>query len=149
MTEIPKPPLRPVWPKLRDLYAASRQDWIAADAEAGLCKPDDGASPTAEAAVIAAEQSGVPYAEALAEAVRVIRDAGGKAGDLLGLARSHSRALVFSGPGLTREEREELRANALAACEANTARVNQRRTRPQPVLRATGELEMLREGPDP
>ena len=149
MTEIPKPPLRPVWPKLRDLYASSRADWIAADAEAGLCKPDDGASPTAEAAVIAAEQSGVPYAEAFAEAVRIIRDAGGKAGDLLGLARAHSRSVALSGPGLTREERDELRANALAACEANTARVNQRRSGPQPALRATGELELLREGHDP
>jgi hypothetical protein len=156
VTEIPKPPLRPVWPQLRALYAASREDWIASDAESGLCRPEAEASPTAEAAVIAAEQAGVPYPEALAEAVRVMRDAGGKAGDLLGLARARSRSAAFPGTPLTREERDELRAQALASCAAATER-HKRPTGPMPALRLTGpqpaltpeaERDLFRE-PDP
>lgn len=58
-------------------------------------------------------------------------------------------ASAAAGPGLSREERDELRANALAACVAASEKHGIRETGPQPALRDSGPIESLREGHDP
>jgi hypothetical protein len=112
----PKPratPGRPAWPELRALAGAARDR-----AEDGLGDWDPG---DVSDAITAVETAGWPFKRALAGGLRaaVLADARGS-----------------SGPGLTREEREELRSLALANCEAATEQWKHpgRVTGGQPVL---------------
>ena len=140
MTEIRKPSLTPVWAELAALFARIRPDWVAQSAEAAEAGAESGMSATAEAAVLAAQAAGVPFDQALAEAIRIVRSADGSPAELRELASRHSRSVAMAGPGLTREEREELRASYLASCQSATERFNaQRTTGPQPALGAGGD----------
>jgi hypothetical protein len=122
-------PGRPAWGKLRELAAEARErrgdglgDWEPGDIED---------------AVTAVETAGWTFARARAEVHRMLGDPNARPGDLRAAILADARGK--GGAGLTREEREELRASALASCEAATERfAHQRRTGPMPALREPG-----------
>lgn len=118
---------RPSWAALRTIFSETRADW-------------DSSVPDLDpvAAVLAAETAGVPFEKALREALRLLLAEDGTPGELRDFAARHARSAAFSGPGLTREERAELRAAAVGACEAASERARARETGPQPRLREPG-----------
>lgn len=95
------------WPELRALMSA-RADWDPADAEA---------------AIRAWEMAGLPFGDAFREAYRAIWDPDGDPHEIRNTARA--RAFSRAGTGVTAEEREELWANLVTACEAATSRQRQ------------------------
>lgn len=117
----PKPravPGRPAWGKLRELAAEARGRMAEDDpANDGL---GDWDRQDIEDAITAVEVAGWPFPRALAEVHRMLGDPDASPGGLRAAVRSDARG--NTGPGLTREERDELRANALAACDEATER---------------------------
>lgn len=141
----PKPraaPGRPAWPELRALAAAARDRMAEGDpANDGLGDWDPG---DVADAITAVETAGWPFRRALAEVARMLGDPEARPGGLRAAVRADAGG--SSGPGLTREEREELRAAALGNCEAATERWKH----PGPGRTGTtGGQPVLTEGHDP
>ncbi len=100
-------------PEIRDAprefcayLTAARPDW----------KPDE-----VRDALIACHDAGWPWKRIHEEATRVLFTEGSAPAELAHAAGKAPRPRA--GPGLAAEERDELRANALAACEAAAGRI--------------------------
>jgi hypothetical protein len=128
-------PGRPAWPELRALAGAARDR-----AEDGLGDWDPG---DVSDAITAVETAGWPFKRALAEVTRMLGDPDARPGGLRAAVLADAR--VNSGPGLTREEREELRSLALANCEAATEQWKHPGRVTGPQERLTGENDNQQE----
>ena len=133
----PKPravPGRPAWPELRALASAAR-DRMAGDdpANDGLGDWDPG---DVSDAITAVETAGWPFRRALAEVARMLADPDARPAGLRAAVLADARN--STGPALTREEWDELRAKALGDCGAATERWKH----------ATGPLQKLTEDND-
>ena len=133
----PKPravPGRPAWPELRALASAAR-DRMAGDdpANDGMGDWDPG---DVSDAITAVETAGWPFRRALAEVARMLADPDARPAGLRAAVLADARN--SAGPGMTREERDELRAIALGRCAEETERWKH----------ATGPQERLTEDND-
>lgn len=131
MPTKPRPdPARPAWVKLGELAeeTRSRRDDQAGEVT-GDWEPGD-----ITAAVLAVETAGWTFRRAAAEVLRMLFDPDARPDDLRRAVIPLARQEPAPGPGLTREEREELRAQAVASCEAATERSKRRETGPMPRL---------------
>lgn len=125
----PRPtPGRPAWGKLRELAAEARE---RQEDGLGDWEPGDIGD-----ALTAVETAGWSFRRAHAEIVRMLSDPDASPGDLRAAVRAEAR--TAAGTAYTREEREELKALALGACEAAS----------ETWKRATGPLARLREQDD-
>jgi hypothetical protein len=88
-------------------------------------------------AITAVEVAGWPFRRALAEVSRMLADPDATPAELRAAIGSSTRPA--GGHGLTAEEREELKAEALAACAAATEQHKH----------PTGPMPVLSEGRDP
>lgn len=116
---------RPAYPQLHALACAMRPDWDPADLRD---------------AMTAASHAGWPWRVLYREVTRLMWAADESPATLRNSAR-RPRVSVPTGPEATERGRAALRT----AIEEVRARA----TGPQPALREGGELELLREGPDP
>ena len=117
--------------QLVDLVCAMRGDWADADAHA---------------AILAAKTAGTPWpriARSLVDLASRDENPPTSPRDLWNDIRGIKAA---AGPGAPLDPK--LKARVFADIQAVTDARN-RATAPQPALRLTGELELLREGPDP